>query len=311
MALIRMPAIYSQGSWNELYPAVTFNGAMLFESRYARQEFANVGAGEAGLVEVYGQACGQEIAVSGLFHFTDMVNAKSYEEALEALLVGSDGRSLEVDLCEWIDTAGSQVGIWRGCRLAQAIRWQRDRTIRRTRYDFTLRSKFPFRFATGTGGTIPDYANATYKAYQPNSDGISGTAPGAVVIEMKYRTRIPIRFAGVMDAATAAGNAARLQQRVVLSTAQAMLVKALWVEKATPAPTGQGATSTFRVADEAYTVGTPANSVAATVAATATYGSAGTGSFSVAAGSPVYVYIPAGGAGWHEDVELVMEVIPA
>ncbi len=308
MSITRVPAIYSGGAWNALYPAVQFTRAPIYESTYRKVEFADIASGAAGLVETHGQSYGQEIQVSGKFNLGDLDAAKLYEEEFEGLLIGEDGKGKTVDLCEWVDSATTRLGVWRSCVLAGPIRWGVEKTLKRLTYDFTLRSPYPRRFATGTDGSLPDTTGTWAAFYGSSASGIIATPAGGTIYVAKVTVPITVSFPGIVDEATGANaeNVARLQRRVVLNTQGSVVIKSIRIQNATPAEAG-GGTTTARVADAAYG-GSITHSMSCSIGAAETWcAPVTTGSFTVAAGVPVYVNFTA--AGYHSAVEVVLEVM--
>lgn len=316
MTVIYQPSLQIGGAWVALSPLLLRIAGPLELAKNETDFIPLHDAADPGFIETDGGLYGYEWNFMGVYALNSPGAGKLYQAEMRSWFRNGDGSKREIVFAGYTDSDGAIKDVWKGCTLSSPLTFDEAKYRRAglAEYSFSLRTPYITPAATAPDSSIPDITANPYKAwlYQSNytapAAGGGGGAP-EVVVQVVGPYKISASFRGALDAATAAGNADTRQRKIILSSARGYKVKSIQVIGA-QIDAGQVAGTTIVRASDADYAGAPGNYIQVELAYNAATAGPATGAVTIAAGDPVYVYIPSAPAG-HSDVEVLVEVEPA
>ena len=214
--------------------------------------------------------------------------ALALEDLLMAALFDSDGIARVVRFCEWADTALARDRIYDDCKCVNGPNFPSAKFEQLRRFSFQLISTNPARSSNNPPGS------STYETFVINGDSGSAAVP---IAQLTYQG---VHFTGLL-AITSATNIARMQKRIVLGGVGNYNITGIQVSGA-QLDAGASGDTIIVVSDAEWDGG--GNNIAVTLDETEYEGS-NTGSFTVAAGASIYVYMTAI-LGGHGDMDIII-----
>ena len=280
-------ALYTSGAWGRFLPP--FNAVITVNER---RDASVISIPFGGTEVVYSKRTGWGINFEAEPDSSTVLAGLQFQDSLRNALIDANGYAREVHFCWWADTLGNIDRIFRYCKLTSPLNFSHSRFEQHRRFAFQLTAEDPGEYNTEPGGSRPgtsDYEDWVFNA---------GTGSAAVPIAQAQQASV--HFTGLL-AVTSAANISRMQKKITLGGTGNQAITRIEIASAQLDAAASGNT-TIVVSDAEW--GGAGNTIVATLDETE-YADSNTGSITVAAGSPIYVFVTAI-LGGHADVDIII-----
>lgn len=259
--------------------------------------------GNPATVALVNRRVGHKLTLSGLYPGSSVADGLVWRQTLREWFRPS-GVTRTFELCHWTDSDSVYNGTYRNCEIQALTDPMKDvNTERNQRFTLEIISRNAQVFGRYSDGSAP--SAGPWEALLFSGSAMDATPPTGT-IEVSKGHRFHGVFGGEIDAATTADNTATLQH--IWRPPAACTIRNFQVGSAQPSPftsgpSAQGTTS-LRVSKRAWDGG-GSDLLNLSIGATAMRVAPVAGSFTVAEGEDVYVFVTA--AGHHQFVQYAFD----